>query len=370
MPGGSSKSHAPKRRRMRAAAVLVGLLTAAGCASSGANAGTAAAPDTSPATSGASTAAPPTTPPGSGAPVPSKGCGTSTQGAIDKERRTVAVGGAERWYLLTTPTKHDGKTPLPLVVDFHGLLEGAQIHAGMSRFSELGQAEGFVVATPNGSGEPVRWDVNPQPAANQDLAFVDALLDQLGDQLCIDTSRVYSTGLSYGAIMTSFLTCQRSNRFAAVAPVAGLRVPEQCDQTRKVPILTFHGTADPILPFNADGKSQLGALLGKPDGSGTTETTKPADLTGSGYPANAATWAERYGCQPTPKDTKVTDKVIHRVYDCPAGAAVEFFIVIDGGHSWPGSEFSKAIEKVVGPTTFDIDATKQAWTFFQRYQLR
>nr|AIA92428.1 CAZy families CE1 protein [uncultured Frankia sp.] len=69
------------------------------------------------------------------------------------------------------------------------------------------------------------------------------------------------------------------------------------------------------------------------------------------------------------KDEKVSDEVIHRVYDCPAASPVEFYIVVGGGHSWPGSSFSRAIGNIVGPTTFDIDATKLIWAFFQRFRL-
>jgi polyhydroxybutyrate depolymerase len=295
---------------------------------------------------------------------PSPGCATSADGALDKERRTVEVGAGERFYFLSTPGDHDGKTPSPLVIDFHGLLEGAQIHTAMTNYARLAQSDGFVVAVPNGSGVPLRWDVKPGPE-NQDLAFVDAMLDQLGNDLCIDTSRVYATGFSYGAIMTSFLTCQRSDRFAAVAPVAGLMVPTPCDQARRVPILTFHGTADPVLLFNGGS----GRIPGITPAEESVPPPPPADINGSGYPANAAQWAGRNGCAPTPVDTNVTEKVIHRVYDCPADAAVEFYIILDGGHAWPASAFSKMIEPFVGPTTFDIDATKLSWEFFQRFRL-
>jgi polyhydroxybutyrate depolymerase len=282
----------------------------------------------------------------------------------------MTIGGAERFYLLTTPAKHDGKTPIPLVVDFHGLLEGAEIHTKMSNFGELAKTEGFAVAFPHGSGQPERWDVNPDVSKNLDLQIIDAMLDQLGNDLCIATSRVYATGLSYGAIMTSFLTCARSNRFAAVAPVAGLMVPTPCEQTHKMPIVTFHGTADPILTFNGGTGPGLSSILGaKDDPAKATTTTAPPDLNGPGYPEHAATWAQRNGCKPNPADTKVSDDVIHRVYDCPASSPVEFFIVLGGGHAWPGSEFSKNAEKILGTTTFDIDATKEAWRFFQRFQL-
>ena len=40
-----------------------------------------------------------------------------------------------------------------------------------------------------------------------------------------------------------------------------------------------------------------------------------------------------------------------------------------GGHSWPGSEFSKAVAAVVGPTTMSISANELMWKFFQAHPL-
>ena len=53
----------------------------------------------------------------------------------------------------------------------------------------------------------------------------------------------------------------------------------------------------------------------------------------------------------------------------PADAPVEFLVVQGGGHSWPGSEFGKAAESIVGPTDMSIDATDVIWKFFQRFAL-
>jgi polyhydroxybutyrate depolymerase len=57
-------------------------------------------------------------------------------------------------------------------------------------------------------------------------------------------------------------------------------------------------------------------------------------------------------------------------WSCPPGADVELYRVTGGGHSWPGSTFSKAIESVVGPTTMSIDANEIMWKFFERHPLR
>lgn len=269
----------------------------------------------------------------------------------------------QRWFLLTVPEAHADE-PMPLVVSFHGLMEGAEIHNSQSAYGELGMSEGFITAAPHGSGEPVRWDLEAE-GDTHDLDFVDAMLADIGERLCVDRSRVYASGLSYGAMKTSFLLCERSEVFAAAAPVAGITAAaEDCDQQRPVPIVTFHGTDDDILLFNGG----VGAI----PGMGADEapvTTEPTDLEGDGYPATVAEWADKYGCDPDHTDTPVGDEVIHRVYDCPEGAEVEFYIVEGGGHSWPGSDFSAELGDVVGHTTFDVDASVVAWEFFQRFSL-
>jgi polyhydroxybutyrate depolymerase len=280
---------------------------------------------------------------------------------VTQERRTVEVDGAERWYLLTVPS--DPASPAPLVLDFHGLSEGAELHARTSGYDVVAEREGFVVAYPHGSGSLASWTVDPT-GANADARFVDVLVARLGDDLCLDTSRVYATGLSNGALLSSSLGCSRASTFAAIAPVAGAAFPEQCDPAGAVPMITFHGTADPILLFNGGVGQVLPELLsGKPI---TPTTLPPADLDGAGYPAAAAAWAEANGCG-EPADEQVSDAIVHRVWDCPDGADTEMWIVLGGGHTWPGSDaLTGPISQIVGSTTEEIDATELSWEFFGR----
>lgn len=309
------------------------------------------------------TTSPPTT--GDSDPVPSPGCGASEVSEVVEEPRTITVDDLERSYLLTVPDAHDGQSPLPIVFDFHGLMEGSEVHAGMSQYSALAEEEGFVVVFPNGTGEPLRWNANAQADRNIDLDFFDALVDQLGNELCLDTARVYSTGLSNGAMFTSLLICKRSEVIAAAAPVAGIDGLGGCEPDRPVPVVAFHGTEDPILRFN--GGVDVSVIPGMESQAPPDSTAEEVDLDGEGYPATVAGFAERNGCQPEPTDTEITEEVIHRVYDCPDGADVEFYIVVGGGHSWPGSEFSQAMVNVMGYTTFDIDATRDGWEFMSRF---
>ena len=279
------------------------------------------------------------------------------------------VGGTSRRYLVSAPAQEEGADPLPVVVDFHGLAEGAEVHAEMTQLGPMGVEEGFVTVLPHGTGAPVRWDTEPDAAANPDLAYVAAVLDRVEEERCIDTSRVYATGLSNGAMMSSLVACTMADRFAAVAPIAGLMLPEPCEPSRPVPVLTVHGTADPILLFNGGiGGGVLDAALG--GGEAPSTTLPPADLDGPGYPEAVRGWAELDGCDTAdPHDEAVSDTVTLRTYDCPEDSPVEFYVVEGGGHSWPSSEFSKSIERIVGPTTFDIDASQEAWQFFQQFTL-
>jgi polyhydroxybutyrate depolymerase len=304
-----------------------------------------------------------------GPAVPSAGCGQSVQQPVTKEKQF--LDDSDRWFLLTTPDDIDQDTPLPMVIDFHGLAEGADVHSMMTLLPEYGQEHGFLVVSPHGTGSPVRWAVDPDVAANPDLQYTQDLLDQVEAEQCVDLSRVYATGLSNGAFMSSVLACTMADRFAAVAPVAGLIRPEGCDPSRPVPVLAFHGTADPILLFNGGVGARLNNVLpGKGDTTKEEEPPLPeADLNGPGYPAAAQEWATANGCTGKPSDEDLSDTVIERTWDCPADAPVEFLIVKGGGHTWPGSEFSNNLADIMGPTDMDTNADDLIWQFFQRFQL-
>jgi polyhydroxybutyrate depolymerase len=276
------------------------------------------------------------------------------------------VDGVERWYLLTIPERVADRA-LPVVLDFHGLAEGAEIHTRMSQFSDLAEDEGFVAAFPHGTGTPVGWDLTTGEG-NADVRFVRTMLDELGRSMCIDESRVYATGLSMGGMFSSTLACTMADRITAVAPVAGLFEPDHCRPSRAVPLLTYHGTADPFLLFNGGLGSGVGDVLrGQPPKE--QPAVPPADLDGPGYPTVAADWARRDGCEGMPDDEAVGSMVIRRVFGCPDQTAVEFVVVEGGGHTWPGSAFSGSLEDLLGPTTGEVDATTETWRFFERFSL-
>ena len=107
---------------------------------------------------------------------------------------------------------------MPLVLAFHGLAEGSAIHVQHTEYIPLAEEGGFAVVFPQGLGAVPAWNTG---LASADVAMVGDLLDQLEADLCIDTNRIYASGLSLGGFMTSSLACVYGDRIAAFAPVAG-----------------------------------------------------------------------------------------------------------------------------------------------------
>jgi polyhydroxybutyrate depolymerase len=313
------------------------------------------------------TPAPTTTEAAEAGPDPSTGCGRPSV-AAGETSETVTSGGRERAYFLHVPPAHDGTTPLPLVVDFHGYSEGGEIHVAHSALGPYGDEQGFVTITPDSGYEVPRWDVNLE---SEDVAMVGDLLDQAEATLCIDTRRIFVTGLSNGAFMTSAVACAYSDRVAAVAPVAGIRDIGGCSPERPVPVVAFHGTDDGFVTYEG-GFGQDAADLPAPDGSGQVGDLIDEDEPrppGPSIPEITTAWAERNGCGPEPAEEPVADDVTLLSWDCPAGAEVELYRVEGGGHTWPGSEFSGRIENIVGTTTFSISANEVMWEFFRTHPL-
>ena len=354
-------------RGVKVGIVVVGVLALGACSSSG---------DGSSRESGAGsqTAAPAKDAPLAVVPVAeSSGCGATTAAAAGHTKETMSAAGEERWYYRDVPSAHDGTTPVPLVLDFHGYSEGAEIHLEMSKLASLGESEGFVTLTPQGTGPVARWDTT---LGSKDLGFVGELLDSVESDLCIDTNRVYSTGLSNGAFMTSAVACAYNDRIAAVAPVAGVRTIEGCEFARPVPIVAFHGTDDGYVSFTG-GLGEDALDLPAPDGSGkslretlTADQLKQSLSSKNSIPNIMAGWAKRNGCAPGDGEASVAADVVEVTYDCTPDAVTKLYRVEGGGHTWPGSQFSQAIVSIVGPTTMNINANEIMWKFFMDHPLR
>ena len=358
---GATRSQGARAVKSRIASGWLAVVALAMAACSGSGAAAPKSSATADRPSGARSAA-------SAKAAPSAGCRGDAAGlAAGEEKTTITSGGVERWYLRHVPPAHDITKPLPVVVDLHGYTEGAVVHARQSDLGAFGDRHGFVTITPQGLGAVARWEA---ALGSADVKFIGDLLDRVEQTVCVDTARVFFTGLSNGAMMTSVVACALADRVAAVAPVAGITDVAGCKPALRVPIVAFHGTADPFLAYDG-GLGPSVAKLPAPDGSGKTlgELGARNRPKGPSVPDVLRSWARRNGCTGQASEKHIAADVTELSFACPAGADVELFRVEGGGHSWPGSAFSKQIEAVVGPTTDSISADEVMWTFFQAHPL-
>lgn len=313
-------------------------------------------PSISPQAASGSTATPATSiPVGTG---PSRGCNSSgavTVGTTD-ERMTSA--GVERSFQLIVPEGYDGITPLPVVLTLHSLTIDYRVVPTISGIPDKVDRYRFIAVSPSGrlNGRIPYWNAAPV-VDNYDVQFVADLLDHLESRLCIDTSRIFSMGMSNGAQLSSLLGCRLADRITAIGPIAGVEFHEPCDG-RPVPIMAFHGALDPIVKYSGGGLDAstianqnfyLGAL---------PSDARPAP----GVDASMELWAKHNGCDPSFIEERVSPEVRKRSWpDCDATTIL--YIVDNGGHAWPGKP-QPAFEAQFGHGTSDIDATTLLFEFF------
>lgn len=277
---------------------------------------------------------------------------------------TVVHQGRTRAYRVHIPPSYDATKPTPTVLNFHGFESNALEQEALSNMSPVADAEGFIAVYPRGlsaseiggtgpggSADRTRsWNAGGCCASAQfanvdDVGFVDALLVDLSSRVCVDSRRIFSTGLSNGGFFSYRLACERSQTFAAIAPVAGMETFTPCTPRRSVPVMHFHGTADQVVLYDGGTIPFGSAYLSAPD--------------------TVARWAQRDGCAgPVQETYQKGDSTCETHVGCsPESASATLCTVLDGGHTWPGGLIPP--EAGLGYTTKDLDATREMWRFFQ-----
>jgi polyhydroxybutyrate depolymerase len=269
---------------------------------------------------------------------------------------SIVSSGKKRRYLLYVPKSYDPARPTPLVISIHGYAEWPAHQMQISRWNDLADRYGFLVVYPSGTGFPLQWHTHGESGIATgpfaDVAFISDLIDRLENQYNIDPARIYANGLSNGGGMSFMLACKLSERIAAVGMVSGayLLPWNKCQPTRNVPAILFHGTADPIVPYQ-----------GGP--------SRSFDLPFPYIPDWVTALAQHNGCSGTSVPIPTHGEVSGVHYTGGAtGADVVFYTIAGGGHAWPGSHPIPAF--IVGHTTQDIDATRIMWDFFEAHPMQ
>ena len=289
---------------------------------------------------------------------PVTGCGLTEPGSTTL---TPTVGGHRRTVIVHVPSGYSGSLKVPLVLNLHGSGSTALEQEEFSGMDATADADGFIVAYPQGliaDGTGFDWNVPGEPliggaavpahAAN-DVVFLTKLVGILEERYCINPARVYATGFSGGARTASQLACDASSTFAAVAPVSGLRRPKPCPTTRPVPVISFHGIADPVDPYDGHGEAYWTYSV----------------------PKAAQDWASQDGCSSKATTSQPDPGVTLTKYSgCKGEANVELYTITGEGHEWPGGpHLIRALTRVLGPQSNAIDANNTMWSFFEAHPL-
>ncbi len=268
---------------------------------------------------------------------------------------SIYVGGLWRTYLIHLPTNYSTSTNYPLVLAFHGGGPlGYQSIQYQSRLSQKADSSNFILVYPEGvkiAGNRT-WNAGGccAPSTNlniDDVGFVNSLLNNLFTNRPIDTTRVYATGFSNGSLLCYRLANQLSNRFAAIAPVAGDLMYYPWNPSKEVPIISFHSYQD--LNVKYYGGVTIGA-------------------TGTYFPPQDSMFniiSSNYSCSIL-KDTLYhnTNQYNHLKYsNCLCNSVIEQYISYDGEHSWPDGLSSGGVT-----VSSQFSATYLMWQFFQNYR--
>jgi polyhydroxybutyrate depolymerase len=272
--------------------------------------------------------------------------------------RTISLqsGGLPRTSIVHVPDSYDPTHGSMLVLNFHGFSSAGWQEALLSRMSGAADQRGFIVAYPEGVA--TSWNAGDccgtaWTDSVDDIAFTKALLDKLESDYCIDPKRVYATGMSNGGFFSHRVGCELADRFAAIAPVAGvLGLPaSQCKPSRPLPIIDFHGTSDPLVPY--DGGTPILPTLG-------------AGLVFTSVADTMRFWQLNNGCSGDKKTIyQHGDATCVEWPDCQARATTVLCTIDGGGHTWPGG----LPVPPLGKTSSDLDATSTMLDFFQAHPL-
>jgi len=279
--------------------------------------------------------------------------------ALNRANGTIVSSGQKREYLLYVPRSYDRTKPTPLVISMHAAALWPAAQMETSQWNKVADEHGFIVVYPSGTtlrGEgtgvlPKIWLLRPEADLLANVNFISELIDTLEAAYNIDPTRIYANGFSNGGAIVFALSCRLSHRIAAVGTVSAAQDQQPwnwCGDSRPVPLINFHGTAD-LVPY---------------DGGRAWASPRPFPSV-STWTAN---WARRNRCAPSPIESVMAPDVVRLEYtNCANDAAVVLYTIRGGGHTWPGGK--PMPEWICGLTSHSIDATTLMWSFFREHQL-
>lgn len=161
---------------------------------------------------------------------------------------------ADRSYRMMLPKGFDGQSRIGALFFLHGYRGTSD---GVMQNAELGALAGrlgvvFVALQAKG----IEWNApgapsKDRPVDTDEVAYLDAVVEDLDGRIVLDRDRMVVAGFSSGAMMVWSLACARGDAFAGFVPVSGTfwaPVPKECPAA-PLNLIHYHGTGDEVVPM-------------------------------------------------------------------------------------------------------------------------
>lgn len=222
------------------------------------------------------------------APMPSKGCGnkdgvkTLTMGGMSvmsglptSTKLSIMSGGMSREFIVDIPADYDASKPYRLIFSWHQAYGSATGNAnglhpandgpnfdaknyayfGLHRESTAANQPAIFIA-PQGIGN-FPWDYD------RDVQLFDALLALVDTNLCIDDNRVFTTGFSFGAMMSYALSVGRASKLRGAVTMAAANYNFTQPPNMHTPLAYFGitGMSDGTCPWGDDSRGGKACVI-------------------------------------------------------------------------------------------------------------
>jgi len=298
--------------------------------------------------------------------------GASAQGSISPYGagnyvRRLKAGGLDRFYEVHVPRSYSRDRATPVVLVFHGGGGNPTAIRWQTDMDRVADRNDFIVVYPAGTGLLKKFALTFNASGCcgwawqnnvDDVAFVRALLDDVSTFFNVDPKRVFATGYSNGSQLTYLIACKLSDRIAAIAPnAAPMTLRNDRTPGRPVSVMHFHGLKDRNVPFGG-GKGAQDVATTQYDHMPVQECI---DF-----------WVSNNGCPAAPaKEWRKGRATFTEYGPGREGTEVVLVKIEDGGHSWPGGDYSSEKEETtLGPINRDINASELMWQFFEKHPMR
>jgi poly(3-hydroxybutyrate) depolymerase len=211
-------------------------------------------------------------------PVLSDGCGKAT--TVTNGKKTISSSGENRTYIIDIPTNYDMNKPYRLFYTSHWI--------GSTSEAVQDQDYYFLKPLAQAANEPAIF-VAPQSQGStwqeKDHALFDDILAYVKENLCIDTTRVFATGFSFGGMITYSLSVnhQRDIRAAVGIAPANYNIYVPTKNHEPIAWMQTTGMGDTTCPWVNGNSTTQGAKF---------IAIEHATDNGCTVPANIPTWQQ------------------------------------------------------------------------------